>query len=71
MMFMLLTVVRPVFASAFSPEFLNVLKWVDYLGLWRQALNGQLPVPELVAQVSFGVFWLLLTIKVLEARKWN
>ena len=28
-------------------------------------------VPELVAQVSFGVFWVLLTIKVLEARKWN
>ncbi len=69
--FMLLTVIRPIFQAAIGPELVPILRWVDYLGLWRQALNGQLPVPELVAQVSFGVFWVLLTIKVLEARKWN
>jgi ABC-type transport system involved in multi-copper enzyme maturation permease subunit len=69
--FMLLTVIRPIFQAAIGPELVPILRWVDYLGLWRQALNGQLPVPELVAQVSLGAFWVLLTIKVLEARKWN
>lgn len=71
MLFMLLTLMRQIFEPAVGPEFLSVFRWFDYLGLWRQAINGQLPIPELVAQVSFGAFWLLLTIKVLEARKWS
>ncbi len=43
----------------------------DFLTLWQQSLAGQLPVPEVLSYLSFGLFWLFLTTKVLEARRWS
>jgi ABC-type transport system involved in multi-copper enzyme maturation permease subunit len=69
---MLLTVLRDLFASAIKEQGLrNVLGKFDYFTLWQQSLNGQLPIPEVCVQLSLGVFWLFLTIKVLEARRWG
>jgi ABC-type transport system involved in multi-copper enzyme maturation permease subunit len=69
---MLLTVLRDAFSFVIKETgFRNVLGKFDYFTLWQQALNGQLPVPEVCVQVSLGVFWLFLTIKVLEARRWG
>lgn len=50
---------------------IGLVRKFDYLGLWQGALTGRLPVPELAAALSAGVFWLFLTVKVLEARKWS
>lgn len=67
---MLLTALRDQFQGL--PEGLNeVLGKLDYFSLWQQGLNGQLPVSEVCVQLSLGVLWLFLTVKVLEARRWG
>lgn len=43
----------------------------DYFSLWQQALGGQLTASQVCVHLSLGVFWLFLTTKVLEARKWS
>jgi ABC-2 type transport system permease protein len=68
---MLLTALRDAFpADVLSRGLKDALGKLDYFSLWNQALNGQLPVSEVCVQVSLGVFWLFLTVKVLEARRW-
>ena len=68
----LLTVIaRQVSTDYLSPGIRLVLGKLDYLTLWQQALGGLLPVSDIVLQVSLGVFWIFLTIKVLEIRKWG
>ena len=57
-------------AAAVSPDPQEVLAKLDYNQLWGNALSGQLPVSEVCVQLSLGVFWLFLTVKVLEARRW-
>ncbi len=52
-------------------EWADILARVDYTTLWANALTGKLPVPETCIQLSLGVFWLFLTAKVLEARRWG
>jgi ABC-2 type transport system permease protein len=42
-----------------------------YFNIWIQALDGQLAVADLLIYVSIAVFSLFLTVKVLEARRWN
>ena len=37
----------------------------------RDSLAGQLPLRDVALFVSLGVFWLFLSVKVLEARKWS
>ena len=44
---------------------------LDYLTLWSNALAGQLMLTDVFIQLSLAVFWLFLTVKVLEARKWS
>jgi ABC-type transport system involved in multi-copper enzyme maturation permease subunit len=48
----------------------GVLARLDYNLLWQNALSGVLPVPEVCLHLSLAVFWLFLTVKVLEARRW-
>ncbi|MCU0702709.1 MAG: ABC transporter permease subunit [Fimbriiglobus sp.] len=54
-----------------GPDWLPVFAKLDYTMLWANALSGQLPVPEVCVQVSLTIFWLFLTVKVLEARRWG
>ncbi len=44
---------------------------LDFLALWQQALSGVLPIAQGITYASLGIFWLFLTVKVLEARKWG
>ncbi len=70
MFFMLLTL----FAASleFIPNTLRqIISKFDYFSLWQQALGGQLPLSNVLVHLSLAVFWLFLTTKVLEARKWN
>jgi hypothetical protein len=44
---------------------------LSYLSMWREALGGQLPIKDVLLWVSMAVFWVFLTLKVLEVRKWG
>jgi ABC-2 type transport system permease protein len=49
----------------------DVLEHASYIDLWMKSMNGLLVPSHLVFHVSAAVFWLFLTIKVLESRKWR
>jgi len=69
---MLLTALRDTFDVVLKDSAVRAaLGKLDYFGLWQQALSGQLPVSEVCVQLSLGVLWLFLTVKVLEARRWG
>ncbi len=70
MMFLLLTITAR--DLAFLDDGIKVIfRRLDFLSLWQQALAGQLAVQNVVIQLSIAVFWLFLTVKVLEVRKWS
>ncbi|HEX3152459.1 MAG TPA: ABC transporter permease [Gemmataceae bacterium] len=48
-----------------------VLKHLSFVNLWVESLQGQLHLRELILQGSVVVFWVFLTVKVLEARRWS
>ena len=43
----------------------------SFYHMWQEALAGRLPLRDTFLFGSFGVFWLFLSVKVLETRKWN
>jgi hypothetical protein len=49
----------------------TVLSHVSYVTVWVDAVEGHLIPKYLVFHLSAAVFWLFLSIKVLEARKWS
>jgi len=48
-----------------------LLAQVSFLNLWIDSLSGKLIPKNLLFHLSAAVFWLFLTVKVLEARKWT
>jgi ABC-type transport system involved in multi-copper enzyme maturation permease subunit len=48
----------------------NVLTYTSYIDLWMNSLDGTLSPRNLAFHISAAVFWLFLTVKVMEARKW-
>src|SRR5262249_46271264 len=54
-------------AESFWPKVLN---HVSYIDLWWASMEGVIVPPMLLFHLSAAVFWLFLTAKVLEARKW-
>ena len=49
----------------------EVLIQLSFIDLWEQSAAGQLAPRMLVFHLAMAVFWLFLTVKVLEARKWT
>jgi ABC-type transport system involved in multi-copper enzyme maturation permease subunit len=49
----------------------NLIVSVSYLDLWLASLKGLVIPRQLIFHVSLAGFWLFLTTKVLEARKWS
>jgi ABC-type transport system involved in multi-copper enzyme maturation permease subunit len=49
----------------------TVLTHASFVDLWQEAVQGKLALRSLLFPVSATIFWLFLTIKVLEARKWS
>lgn len=47
------------------------LKRMSFVHLWIEAMNGKLWIRDVVFNLSMTVFWLFLTVKVLESRKWR
>jgi hypothetical protein len=57
--------------SAQSNIWTMMLSHVSYIDLWIKSLQGRLAPRDLVYHLSAAVFWLFLTVKVLESRKWR
>jgi ABC-2 type transport system permease protein len=55
--------VAPIWRAAF--------RHISYAELWNESLRGRLHVRDMILQASFAFFWLYLTVKVLEARRWT
>jgi ABC-2 type transport system permease protein len=49
----------------------TVLTQASYLHFWMSSLSGKLAARSLILNLSACAFWLFLTIKILEARKWK
>lgn len=54
-------------ASAWLP----VVTQISYVDLWWKAMDGIVVPRNLVFHLSAAIFWLFLTVKVLESRKWR
>ena len=54
-----------------SPTWQAVFKQISFVDLWIQSLGGKLYLRDVVLQSSIAAFFLFLTVKVLEARKWT
>ncbi len=48
----------------------NVLQYVSFIDLWINSSFGNLTPRYLLFHLSFAVFFLFLSVKILEARKW-
>lgn len=57
--------------SPFVKGALDAGSTASYWTLWSGALNGQLPVRDMLVQASLAVFFGYLTVKSLESRKWS
>jgi hypothetical protein len=53
-----------------SPWF-PVVSHVSYLQLWWDSVGGALLLKPLLFQLSATIFWLFLTVQVLDSRKWR
>lgn len=49
----------------------TVLEYFSFVDVWLNGLNGRLYPRDVVFQGSLAAFWLFLTIKVLESRRWR
>ena len=49
----------------------GVFRHISFRELWGESLNGRIHVRDMILQGSFSIFWLFLTVKVLEARRWS
>src|SRR5262249_51610779 len=44
---------------------------LSYLDLWGESLSGQLPIRDVILWLSLAVFFLFLSVKALEVRRWS
>lgn len=71
MFFLLCYIIRLQQSGSILPSILQMaLGRLSFYHMWEESLAGRLPVRDALMFVSLGVFWLFLTVKVLEARKW-
>jgi hypothetical protein len=58
-------------AGQWSPYLSDLLGYISYIDLWDKTLNGRIAPSYILFHISAAVFWLFLTVKVLESRKWR
>jgi hypothetical protein len=49
----------------------SFIRSVTYIDLWLNAARGTITLRLIVLHLAMATFWLFLTTKVLEARKWS
>jgi len=62
------------FVERFLPEestLSPILQHLAFIDLWIDALKGRLALRDLMIYLSATVFWVFVTVKVLESRKWR
>jgi ABC-type transport system involved in multi-copper enzyme maturation permease subunit len=47
------------------------ITYVSYVDLWISSMSGKMAPQFLLFHLSAAIFWLFLSVKVLEARKWS
>jgi hypothetical protein len=53
-----------------GPDWRPVFQHLSFVDFWFETLAGRLSLRDLLLHSSLTVFWLTLTVKVLEARRW-
>jgi ABC-type transport system involved in multi-copper enzyme maturation permease subunit len=48
----------------------TLLSYISYVDLWINSLEGTLSPRYLMFHISAAIFWLFVTVKVMEARRW-
>jgi hypothetical protein len=72
MVFVTAYFVRREAAAAGIPSFFQVvLGKMSFISMWIESLEGRLPLRDALIYASLGFFFLFLSVKVLETRKWN
>ena len=49
----------------------TILTHISFIDLWGNVMQGRMASRDLVIYLSATIFWLFLTVKVLESRKWR
>jgi ABC-2 type transport system permease protein len=49
----------------------TVLGYFSFIDIWLNSLNGRLYMRDVIFQASLAVFWVFLTTKILESRRWR
>jgi gliding motility-associated transport system permease protein len=62
---------REQIALGLPPFLQTALGRLSFVTMWIEALAGRLPLRDCLLFASIGLFWLFLSVKVLETRKWN
>jgi ABC-type transport system involved in multi-copper enzyme maturation permease subunit len=57
--------------TVFGTNLAAVVRPLSYVNFWTDSLGGKLLLRDVVGQLSMAIFWLFLTAKVLESRKWK
>jgi ABC-type transport system involved in multi-copper enzyme maturation permease subunit len=57
--------------DSFINNLIPILETGSYINLWIDSTEGKISPRHLIFQLSFAVFWLFLTVKILESRKWR
>ncbi len=71
MFFLLCYVIRMQESGTILPPVLQAaLSRLSFYHMWEEALAGRLPLRDVLLFASLGVFWLFVTVKVLESRRW-
>lgn len=58
-------------ATGMGGSLRQTLQQLSFIQIWSASVSGSLPTHPLLVYISATVFWLYLTTKVLEARKWS
>ena len=49
----------------------SIFAHTSFIELWINAVQGKLPLRMLIYNASAGIFWLVLSVKALEVRRWR
>jgi ABC-2 type transport system permease protein len=49
----------------------DIFEHSSFIDLWSDAAQGKLALRRLIYHLSAGIFWLVLSVKVLEVRRWK
>ena len=72
MFFLLCYIFRIQQTSTGVPSFFQTaLARLSFFHMWQESLAGRLPLRDVLLFSSLGLFWLFLSVKVLETRKWS